>query len=249
MFPSLRIIASMVCNSCGQETEAQPCEACGAYNVLDRGFVRLVEFLGGDRAVVQAARVSVGQGLKTPEKDKRLINYLMKHEHGTPFEHAVFKFHVKAPIFVAREWFRHRMASYNEISQRYVEVRDEFYVPSHLRKPVRGNKQASEPFRFPDERELIGRIEEAYRRAYETYRDLLNRGVARELARVVLPLGIYTQFYWTVNSRSLMNFLRLREAPDAQWEIRQYARVILRIFHEKMPWTAEAWESLGRKRP
>ena len=239
----------MVCNSCGRETETQPCQHCGAHNVLDKGFVRLVEFLGGDRAVVQAARVSVGQGLKTPERDRRLINYLMEHEHGTPFEHAVFKFHVKAPIFVAREWFRHRMASYNEISQRYVEVKDEFYVPDRLRRPSKGNKQASEFARFPDEEAIIRKIEEAYRFVYRTYRELLERGVARELARIVLPLGIYTQFYWTVNARSLMNFLRLREAPDAQWEIRQYARVILRIFHERMPWTAEAWENFGRKRP
>ncbi|NPA80501.1 MAG: FAD-dependent thymidylate synthase [Thermotogae bacterium] len=239
----------MVCNSCGSSIEAQPCPHCGAYNVLDKGFVRLVEFMGGDRAVVQAARVSVGQGLKTPEKDRRLINYLMKHEHGTPFEHAVFKFHVKTPIFVSREWFRHRIASYNEISQRYTEVKDEFYVPHALRKPTKGNKQASDFAPFPDEERLIGSIEEAYAKAYEVYRNLLREGVARELARIVLPLGIYTQFYWTVNARSLMNFLRLREAPDAQWEIRQYAKVILRIFKEKMPWTAEAWESLGRKRP
>lgn len=208
-----------------------------------------MEFLGGDRAVVQAARVSVGQGLKTPEKDRRLINYLMKHEHGTPFEHAVFKFHVKAPIFVAREWFRHRIASYNEISQRYVEVGDEFYVPDRLRKPSKGNKQASEFADFPYEEEILSKIEEAYRYVYTLYREMLDRGVARELARIVLPLGIYTQFYWTVNARSLMNFLRLREAPDAQWEIRQYAKVILKVFREKMPWTAEAWEKLGRKRP
>lgn len=242
-------MASMICNSCGESTNVQPCPTCGAYNVLDKGFVRLVEFMGGDRAVVQAARVSVGQGLKTPERDRRLINYLMKHEHGTPFEHAVFKFHVKSPIFVAREWFRHRIASYNEISQRYTEVSDDFYVPGKLRKPTKGNKQASEFTDFPDEESLIKRIEEAYTHVYETYRELLERGVARELARIVLPLGVYTQFYWTVNARSLMNFLRLREAPDAQWEIRQYAKAILRIFKEKMPWTAEAWENLGRKRP
>ncbi len=239
----------MLCNSCGSETEGQPCGVCGAYNVLDRGFVRLVEFMGGDRAVVQAARVSLGQGLKTPERDRRLINYLMKHEHGTPFEHAVFKFHVKAPIFVAREWFRHRIASYNEISQRYTEVKSEFYVPAKLRRPVKGNKQASEVADFPNEEELMGKIRETYTLVYRTYRELLESGVARELARIVLPLGTYTQFYWTVNARSLMNFLRLREAPEAQSEIREYAKVILRIFRERMPWTAEAWESQGRKRP
>ena len=239
----------MVCNFCGKETEGFPCKNCQSYNVLDRGFVRLVDFMGGDGAVVQAARVSLGQGLKTPERDKRLIEYLMEHEHGTPFEHSVFKFHVKCPIFVAREWFRHRMASYNEISQRYVEVQDEFYLPDRLRKQSSKNKQASEFADFENEREILNMIRKAYRETYSVYRELLSYGVARELARIILPLGTYTQFYWTVNSRSLMNFLRLRMAEDAQHEIREYAKVIYLIFKERMPWTAEAWEKLGKKKP
>ncbi len=239
----------MVCNFCGIVTDNFPCERCGSYSVLDNGFVRLVDFMGGDGAVVQAARVSLGQGMKTPERDRRLINYLMEHEHGTPFEHSVFKFHIKCPIFVAREWFRHRMASYNEISQRYVEVQEEFYVPERLRKQSPKNKQASEFAEFENEEEILKTIREAYKGAFSVYRKLLNYGVARELARIVLPLGTYTQFYWTVNSRSLMNFLRLRMAEDAQYEIREYAKVIYLIFKEKMPWTAEAWEKLGRKKP
>ncbi len=205
--------------------------------------------MGGDGAVVQAARVSLGQGMKTPERDRRLIDYLMEHEHGTPFEHSVFKFHIKCPIFVAREWFRHRMASYNEISQRYVEVQEDFYVPEKLRKQSPKNKQASEFAEFENEEEILKTIREAYKEAFSVYRKLLNYGIARELARIVLPLGTYTQFYWTVNSRSLMNFLRLRMAEDAQYEIREYAKVIYLIFKEKMPWTAEAWEKLGRKKP
>jgi thymidylate synthase (FAD) len=239
----------MLCHFCGQNTENFPCGNCGSYNVLDKGFVRLVDFMGGDVAVVQAARVSFGQGLKTPERDKRLIEYLMEHGHGTPFEHSVFKFHVKCPIFVAREWFRHRIASYNEISQRYVEVKEEFYVPEKLRKQSSKNKQASEIEDFENEGEILEMIRKAYREAYSIYRELLERGVARELARIVLPLGTYTQFYWTVNSRSLMNFLKLRMSEDAQYEIREYARVIYLIFREKMPWTAEAWEKFGRKNP
>jgi len=239
----------MVCNFCGQDTEGFPCKICRSYNVLDKGFVRLVDFMGGDNAVVQAARVSFGQGLKTPERDKRLIEYLMEHEHGTPFEHSVFKFHVKCPIFVAREWFRHRIASYNEISQRYVEVKEEFYVPEKLRKQSSKNKQASEFANFENEEEMLDMIVRVYKEIYSTYRKLLEYGVAREMARIVLPLGTYTQFYWTVNSRSLMNFLKLRMAEDAQYEIREYAKVIYLIFRERMPWTAEAWEKLGRKKP
>ncbi len=239
----------MKCNSCERDTDDFPCMHCGSYNVLDKGFVRLVEFMGGDRAVVQAARVSLGQGLKTPERDRRLIHYLMEHEHGTPFEHSIFKFHIKCPIFVAREWFRHRISSFNEISQRYVEVKDEFYVPNALRRQSKSNRQASEFAEFENEKELIELIESAYGKSYEIYKELLKNGVARELARIVLPLGIYTQFYWTVNSRSLMNFLRLRMADDAQYEIRQYANVIYGIFKEKMPWTAESWLELGKKKP
>ncbi len=239
----------MVCNFCGNGSAGDKCGACGAYNVLDKGFVRLVEFMGGDRAVVQAARVSTGQGLKTPERDKKLIHYLMKHEHGTPFEHSIFKFHVKCPIFVAREWFRHRISSFNEISQRYVEVKDEFYIPSGLRKQSKSNRQASEFSHFENEEELLDLIRQTYNRCYEVYSKLLESGVARELARIVIPLGIYTQFYWTVNARSLMNFLRLRMAEDAQYEIRLYANVIFGVFREKMPWTAENWMELGRKKP
>lgn len=238
----------MRCNACGKSVENFPCE-CGAYNVLDKGFVRLVEFMGGDIAVVQAARVSVGQGIKTPERDRRLIEYLMEHEHGTPFEHSIFKFHVKCPIFVAREWFRHRISSFNEISQRYVEVPDEFYIPQRLRKQSKNNKQASEFADFENSQEIFRLIEEAYEKSYKIYKNLLNLQVARELARIVLPLGIYTQFYWTVNARSLMNFLRLRMAEDAQYEIREYANVLYEIFKEKMPWTAESWIKLGKKRP
>ncbi len=211
------------------------------YKILDKGFVKLVEFMGGDRAVVQSARVSHGEGLKGEEKDKKLIRYLLKHQHLTPFEHAVFKLHIKCPIFVARQWFRHRWASYNEISGRYTEYPDEYYIPEKLRGQSQKDKQSSDFISIPDQKKLIEEIEKIQEKVFEFYRKLLEKGVARELARMVLPLSLYTQFYWTVNARSLMNFINLRADYHAQWEIRQYAEAIAKIFKEKMPWTYEAF--------
>lgn len=217
--------------------------------VLDKGFVRLVDFMGGDLAVVQGARVSFGQEVKGDERDHKLINYLMKHEHGTPFEMAVFKFHVKAPIFVARQWFRHRIGSYNEISYRYVEVKDEFYVPNELRAQDTKNKQASFSGTFSPEENERGRvlIEDEHERAYANYQQLLSMGVARELARIILPVSMYTQFYVAYNARSLMNFVRLRIGAGAQYEIKQYARAMEQIFKDKMPWTHSAFEEFVLK--
>jgi thymidylate synthase (FAD) len=209
--------------------------------VLDRGFVRLINFMGGDETVVLAARVSTGKGLKGEEQDRKLIHYLMKHKHETPFEHSVFQFHISCPLFVARQWFRHRVASYNERSGRYVEYEDEFYLPQRLRLQAKSNKQASEFGEIPNEHELLTMIQETYELVYERYKKLLAAGVARELARSVLPLSLYTQFYWTINARSLMNFINLRADAGAQWEIRQYAEAIARIFKAKMPWTWEAF--------
>lgn len=223
--------------------EAQAAEL-EAIPVLDKGFVQLVDFMGGDLAVVRGARVSFGQETKGDERDRKLINYLMKHEHGTPFEMAIFKFHIKAPIFVARQWFRHRIGSYNEISYRYVEVKDEFYVPNELRAQDTKNKQASFSGSFSPEQNEQGRslIEAAHELAYEKYQQLLNMGVAREVARIVLPVSMYTQFYVAYNARSLMNFIRLRLGEGAQYEIRQYAEAMNQIFKDKMPWTYAAFE-------
>lgn len=218
--------------------------------VLDEGFVRLVDFMGGDLAVVQGARVSFGQEAKGDERDRKLLNYLMKHEHGTPFEMAVFKFHVKAPIFVARQWFRHRIGSYNEISYRYVEVKDEFYIPKELRAQDTKNKQASFLGSFTLEQNEHGRrlIQAAHNSAYEKYQELLNLGVAREVARIVLPVSMYTQFYVAYNARSLMNFVRLRTGSGAQYEIREYADALNQIFKRTMPWTHQAFEKFVLKR-
>ncbi|MBI4370357.1 MAG: FAD-dependent thymidylate synthase [Elusimicrobia bacterium] len=210
--------------------------------VLDKGFVRLVEFMGGDRGIVQAARVSYGQGLKGDEKDRKLVGYLIQHGHLSPLEHAVFKFHVKTPIFVMRQWIRHRMASYNEWSLRYSETPDEFYAPQAFRKQDIKNKQGSlNASNEINQQELIAQYEKTIEQAYKTYKDLMAAGVAREMARMVLPTALYTQFYWTVNARSLMNFLVLRAEEHAQWEIREYAVTLAKMFKAKMPWTWEAF--------
>lgn len=214
------------------------------YTVLDKGFLRLVDFMGGDNAVVQAARVSLGEGLKGEERDRKLIRYLISNGHLTPFEHSVFKFHVKCPIFVARQWFRHRWGSYNEISGRYTQFPEEFYVPHLFRKQVKKDYEYKD-LSGNEIKELKREILTLFGDAFDLYKSMIERGVARELARIVLPLALYTQFYWTVNARSLMNFINLRADKNAQWEIRQFALVIARVFKELMPWTFEAFIELG----
>ena len=208
---------------------------------LDKGFVRLVDFMGGDQGVVDAARVSYGGKSKGEEADRKLIAYLLKHKHETPFEHAVFKFHVKTPIFVMRQWIRHRMASYNEVSARYTEVKDEFYIPTQWRAQDLKNKQGSVAAPQLDHAALTAAFKKQVDSALKTYQDMLKAGVARELARMVLPVNSYTEFYWTVNARSLMNFVTLRADVHAQWEIQQYAEAIADCFKQKMPWTFDAF--------
>lgn len=210
--------------------------------VLDKGFVRLIDMMGDDLSAVRSARVSYGKELTTPERDRKLIEYLMKHGHETPFEHIVFTFHVKCPIFVARQWFRHRIASYNEISGRYTKLKDEFYIPDKIRIPDEKDRQKSIPNDGKvDEEKAKKLMIESFESSYRIYQKLLEMGLAREMARIVLPLSIYTEFYWTVNARSLMNFLNLRADSHAQWEIQQYALAIASIFEEKCPWTFNAF--------
>lgn len=209
--------------------------------VLDKGFVRLVESMGGDQGVVDAARVSYGGVSKGAEADKKLIDYLLKHSHLTPFEHSVFKFHVSAPIFVARQWFRHRFAAYNEISFRYTEVKDEFYMPAAWRGQDKKNKQGSTAAAALDQEALHALFKTQVDAALACYKAMIEKGVAREMARMVLPVNLYTEFYWTVNARSLMNFVSLRADAHAQWEIQQYGEALARAFREAMPWTYEAF--------
>lgn len=216
----------------------------------------LLDSMAGDGKVTGAARVSTGKGpeyvSKGPEADARLIAYLMAHGHGTPFEHSVFQFYVKAPIFVAREWQRHRVASYNEFSMRYAEVESseaQFYTPDHVRVPDPGNKQGAVVNDDLSMRSALAVIDQANRQAFTAYQLLLTSGVAREMARVVLPVSTYTSFWFTVNARSLMNFLMLRADSAAQWEIRQYAYVLESFFGGAMPLTHRAFLDNGRKAP
>jgi thymidylate synthase (FAD) len=208
--------------------------------VLDKGFIRLIDFMGGDSAVVQSARVSFGKASTDEGRDRKLIHFLLANHHETPFEHSVFKFHIKCPIFVARQWFRHRMASYNEISGRYTTMQEEFYIPEALRLQKARNYKY-ETMELAASGPLLDKISAFYESAYALYRDLLEQGVAREHARMVLPLSLYTQFYWTINARSLQNFLSLRMEEHAQAEIREYAEAIAGVFRLYMPETFAAF--------
>jgi thymidylate synthase (FAD) len=212
--------------------------------ILDKGFVTLIDQMGNDRSAVRAARVSYGQEISTDERDKKLINYLLKHSHFSPFEHISFTFHVKAPIFIVRQWFRHRIGmSPNEISRRYTSKQaDEFYIPDHIRTPDKENKQGSIKIKNSElSQECINLIENAYMESYNIYNNLLNKGVAREMARMVLPVGQYTEFYLTTNLRALFHFFNLRADSHAQWEIQEYARAMAEIVKEICPWSFEAF--------
>lgn len=213
--------------------------------VLDKGFVRLESFNGGDEAVLRAARVSYG---KSPEpdaaRDTKLINYLLANDHGTPFEQTHFTFHVKAPILVFRQWHRTRIGvSYNELSARYTEMKDEFYVPKNWRKQETGigaNKQGSISVpEWPDEH-FTKILEQNNLDAMRRYKALIDGGVAREMARMVLPVNLYSSMYFTCNARSLMFFIRLRSDSHAQWETRQYSHALAFLFREVMPITFQA---------
>lgn len=217
----------------------------GPVSVLDKGFVRLVDMMGGDQGVVDAARVSYGGKSKGADADRKLIAYLLKHSHLTPFEHALFKFHVRAPIFVARQWFRHRFAAYNEISFRYTEVKDDFYMPAKWRGQDNKNKQGSSTSTTLDQARLNDMFKKDIDSALATYKSMIEMGVAREMARMVLPVNLYTEFYWTVNARSLMNFVALRADAHAQWEIQQYGEAMAKAFRDGMPWTYEAFLRYG----
>jgi thymidylate synthase (FAD) len=210
--------------------------------VLDHGFVRVVDYMGDDAAIVQAARVSYGRGTRKVSEDRGLINYLMRHRHTTPFEMCEIKYHVKLPIFVARQWIRHRMANVNEYSARYSILDNEFYLPrpEHLAAQSTTNAQGRDEVLDPAAaQQVLDLLRDHAARAYRGYAELLNEdaagtpldparpGLARELARINLSLGFYTQWYWKTDLHNLMHFLSLRADPHAQYEIRAYADVIL----------------------
>jgi thymidylate synthase (FAD) len=210
--------------------------------VLDKGFVELVEILGDDNSVVQAARTSYGRGLTNPERDRKLINYLMEHGHHSPFEHVIFKFHIKLPIFVMRQLVRHRIASINERSGRYTQFEEEWFLPDEIRVPDPEDRQKSIPF---DDKELNRKaleiMRESMENSFKAYEELISMGVAREMARIILPISMYTEAYWTINLRSMMNFLNQRADSHAQYEIQKYALAIAGILKEKCPISYEAF--------
>lgn len=216
-----------------------------AFPVLDKGFVRLVDYLGGDERIVQAARVSYGKGTKTVSEDAGLIDYLLRHEHTSPFEQVVLTFHVKMPIFVARQWVRHRTGRMNEVSGRYSIMKDEFYVPSleNIAPQSSDNKQgrANEAFPKATAEKIQNEFLNAQKKSYENYSALIDEGLAREIARINLPLSLYTEFYWEMDLHNLFHFLKLRLDSHAQFEIREYARVMLEICKAVAPLATQSF--------
>jgi thymidylate synthase (FAD) len=216
------------------------------FPVLDKGFVRLVDYLGGDERVVQAARVSYGAGTKTYREDSGLIDYLLRNRHTSPFEQIIMTFHVKLPIFVARQWVRHRTARLNEISARYSIMKDDFYVPGpeDIAPQSKDNKQGrSEEALGEEEAEKVRlSFEKAQKQAFSDYTELIDSGLARELARINLPLSLYTEWYWQIDLHNLFHFLELRLDSHAQKEIRLYATVLLEIAEKVAPWCCESFK-------
>lgn len=223
-------------------------------NIDNGGFVRLVDTMPTaaaestnlDSAVVQAARISTGQGTKDPVADRGLIRYLMRNKHTSPFEMVEFKFHIKMPIFVARQWMRHRMASINEYSGRYSEVPDECWIPDpyDLRTQSNVNKQSSNPITVYSEEagEFSSQFKAVYEKAYKAYAKAIDRGLAREQARTILPQAMYTEFYWKIDLHNLLNFVRLRADKHAQLEIQNYAKAVYSLVRPLVPACCEAFE-------
>ena len=223
--------------------------------ILDHGFIRVVDYMGGDKSIVEAARVSYGKGTKTTSQDRGLIRYLMKHRHTSPFEMCEIKLHVKMPIFVARQWIRHRTASVNEYSARYSILDREFYIPEKAAEQSKQNNQGRGAI-IPGQEgeEVLNIISDFSTEAYDKYIALMNLddkgvpinnnkdGLARELARMVLPTNYYTQWYWKIDLHNLLHFISLRADSHAQYEIRVYAKKIAEIVALWVPFTYEAFE-------
>lgn len=227
-----------------------------AIPVLDHGFIRVIDYMGDDSAIVQAARVSYGKGTKKISEDQGLINYLMRHRHSTPFEMCEIKFHIKLPIFVARQWIRHRTANVNEYSARYSIMDKEFYLPrpEHLAAQSKVNNQGrGDVLDGMRAQRIMQLLKEDAMRAYDHYQYMLNEtetgekidedqdGLARELARMNLPVNFYTQWYWKIDLHNLMHFLSLRADSHAQYEIRVYAEAMLDVLKKWVPATYQAF--------
>ena len=219
------------------------------HNVLDHGFIRVIDYMGNDTSIVQAARVSYGEGTKKSRDDKSLIFYLMRHWHSTPFEMCEIKFHVKLPVFVARQWIRHRTANVNEYSARYSILDNEFYIPKfeNLAAQSSSNNQGrGQVLKGSEAEKVIKILKDDSLRNYKNYEEMLSqdnkKGLARELARMNLPTNIYTQWYWKTDLHNLFNFIRLRNDNHAQYEIRVYAKKIADLVKSWVPYAFEAFE-------
>ena len=227
------------------------------FEVLDHGFVRVIDYMGDDSAIVQSARVSYGKGTKQISNDKGLIKYLMRHWHSTPFEMCEIKFHIKLPIFIARQWIRHRTANVNEYSARYSILDKEFYIPSMENVAAQStinNQGRGEVLSSDEASEVISILKKDAEQTYANYETLLNEnpngeaiddskpGVARELARMNLTLNTYTQWYWKIDLNNLLHFLALRADAHAQYEIRVYADIMMDIVKKWVPIAADAFE-------
>ncbi|RCW89000.1 FAD-dependent thymidylate synthase [Paracoccus lutimaris] len=220
-----------------------------AHPVLDHGLIRVVDYMGDDAAITQAARVSYGRGTKSVSTDEGLIRYLMRHWHSTPFEMCEVKFHVKLPVFVARQWIRHRTANVNEYSARYSILDREFYIPApeHLSAQSAVNRQGrGELLEGEEAARVLDLLREDAMRSYDHYESMLSqdgqKGLARELARMNLPANVYTQWYWKVDLHNLFHFLRLRADSHAQYEIRAYANAMCDIVRDWVPFAYAAFE-------
>ncbi|MGB0935763.1 MAG: FAD-dependent thymidylate synthase [Alphaproteobacteria bacterium] len=229
--------------------------------VLDHGFVRVVDYMGDDNSIVQAARVSYGTGTKKVNEDRGLINYLMRHRHTTPFEMCEIKFHIKLPIFIARQWIRHRTANVNEYSARYSIVEDEFYLPKaeNLAQQSQSNRQGRDAALSNEESaEVLNMLKKDAQQCYQNYQKMLNEDIegntldesrpslARELARMNLTLNYYTEWYWKIDLHNLLHFLSLRADSHAQYEIRCYAETMLDLVKRWVPHTYEAFMNHNR---
>ncbi|MBN1648495.1 MAG: FAD-dependent thymidylate synthase [Spirochaetales bacterium] len=215
------------------------------FKVLDKGFVRLVDYLGSDERIVQSARVSYGEGTKTYRQDQGLISYLLRNDHTSPFEQVVFTFHIKVPIFIARQWLRHRTARVNEISGRYSVLKNEFFLPdtNDYARQSDDNKQGreNEPMEKGQAEKIRAMMAGTQKSAYDKYEELLKTGLARELARINLPLSLYTEMYWQIDLHNLFHFLQLRMDAHAQKEIRDYADVLFSLAEKVCPTACAAF--------
>ena len=230
-------------------SEGMEAHLYNAIPVLDHGFIRVVDYMGDDAAICQAARVSYGKGTKSVQNDEGLIRYLMRHWHSTPFEMCEVKLHVKLPVFVARQWIRHRTANVNEYSARYSILDREFYIPApeHIAaQSVVNNQGRGEALTGAEAARVLNILKTDSERSYDNYQAMISddgqRGLARELARMNLPTNIYTQWYWKVDLHNLLHFLRLRADAHAQYEIRVYADAICSVVADWVPFAYAAFE-------